>query len=241
MSRRIVVTSGKGGVGKTTIVANLGMQIAMSGSKTILIDVDIGLNNLDIASGIDRRIRYDIVDVIEGKCRINQAILRDEQCLNLYYLPTAHIYNVGKVGVSDMQKVINELEKMFDYIIIDCPAGIDSGFVRAIYGASEAIVIVTPHISSVRDADKVIGILIAHNITEIGLVVNRMRWDLVKKDKMLSPSNIQDCLDVKLLGVLSESDDISSSASVDGKIIVNTLQIEEEYMQLAKNVMNFER
>ena len=102
MSRRIVVTSGKGGVGKTTIVANLGMQIAMSGYKTILMDVDIGLNNLDIASGIEKRIIYDIVDVIEGRCRINQAIIRDEYCLNLYYLPTAHIYNVGKVGVKDI-------------------------------------------------------------------------------------------------------------------------------------------
>ena len=241
MSRRIVITSGKGGVGKTTIVANLGMQIAMSGYKTILMDIDIGLNNLDIASGIEKRIVYDIVDVIEGKCRINQAIIRDEYCLNLYYLPTAHIYNVGKVGVKDIQSVINELDKMFDFIIMDCPAGIDSGFIRAIYGASEGIVVTTPHISSVRDADKVIGILIAHNITQIGLVINRMRWDLLKRGKMLSASNIEECLGVKLLGVLSESDEISSSASVDGKIFVTNADIEQEYMKLASNILNIVR
>ena len=137
--------------------------------------------------------------------------------------------------------MVDELDKMFDYIIIDCPAGIDSGFVRAIYGASESIVVTTPHITSVRDADKVIGILITNNITQIGLVVNRMRWDMVRKGKMLSASNIEDSLGVKLLGVLSESDDISSSASVDGKIFVRTEEVENEYIKLCKSVVNFER
>ncbi|MBR7091277.1 MAG: septum site-determining protein MinD [Clostridia bacterium] len=238
MARRIVVTSGKGGVGKTTVVANLGMQIALKGSKTILLDVDIGLNNLDVASGIEERIRYDIVDIVEGKCRINQALVRDEYCLNLYYLPTAHIYNVGKVGTKDIRDIVNELDKVFDYIIIDCPAGIDSGFVRAIYSASEAIVVTTPHISAIRDADKVIGILVAQDISRIGVVVNRVRWDLVKRGRMLAPQSIAECLGKELIGILSEADDINASASMDGRVFVNSEDIIQEYINLANSVMN---
>ncbi|MBR7091367.1 MAG: septum site-determining protein MinD [Clostridia bacterium] len=238
MARKIVVTSGKGGVGKTTIVANLGMQIAILGNRTVLLDVDIGLNNLDIASGIEGRIMFDIVDVIEGRCRINQALVRDKECANLYYLPTAHIYNVGKVSASDIDKIVRSLEKLFDYIIIDCPAGIDSGFVRAIYSASEAIVVTTPHISAIRDADKVIGVLLSHNIDILGVIINRVRWDLVRRGKMLSSQQIGDCLDRRILGVLSESDEISSNASVQGGVMVCRDQERVEYEILAKELLN---
>jgi len=238
MARKIVVTSGKGGVGKTTIVANLGLQLANLSQRVVLIDVDIGLNNLDVASGIEERVVYDIVDIAEQKCRVKQALLQDENCYNLFYLPTAHIYNSGKISTKDIAKIISQLEVDFDYIIIDCPAGIDAGFYRAIYVASEAILVTTPHITSIRDADKVASILISQGITNFGLVVNRIRGDLVSKGRMLSAETIAECLNTKLLGVIPESDELCSQASISGKVFDVSKELNFAFYTLAQNIIS---
>ena len=238
MARKIVVTSGKGGVGKTTLVANLGMQLAERRARVVLIDVDIGLNNLDVASGIESRVVYDIVDIAEQKCRTRQALIQDKQCLNLYYLPTAHTYNSGKITSKDIRNIVCRLDNDFDYILIDCPAGIDVGFYRAIYSAGEALIVTTPHISAIRDADKVAGILSAQNISQVSLVVNRIRGDMVNHGKMLSAESIADCLNLPLVGIIPESDELSSQASINGKVFDIDDELNMAFGLLAQSIIS---
>ena len=164
MARKIVITSGKGGVGKTTICAILGQVLAQKGYKVVLLDVDIGLNNLDVIAGIDEKVVYDVVDILEGKCRPIQALIRDSNNPNLFILPSAHPYNVGKVDSSALKEIVEYFSQGFDFILIDCPAGIDLGFQRAVFCASEAIIVTTPHIPAIRDANKVASILNGCNI-----------------------------------------------------------------------------
>lgn len=212
-ARVIVITSGKGGVGKTTTTANIGAALAEAGSRVLLIDTDIGLRNLDVVMGLENRIVYDLVDVIEGRCRIAQALIRDKRCSNLSLLPAAQIRDKNDVSSEQMLTLINTLKPDFDYIIIDCPAGIEQGFKNAIVAANEAIVVTTPEISATRDADRIIGLLEASGIKEPKLVVNRIKMDMVREGNMLSVDDMLDILAIKLIGVVPDDEAIVISTN----------------------------
>jgi septum site-determining protein MinD len=176
MSRTIVITSGKGGVGKTTATANLGMAIAQLGYQVALIDADIGLRNLDLLLGLENRVIYTALEVLSGECRLEQALIKDKRQPGLALLPAAQNRNKDSIDSDQMQYLVTLMNKHYDYILIDCPAGIESGFHNAIAPADEAIVVTTPEIAAVRDADRVIGLLEANNIKRISLLINRLRW-----------------------------------------------------------------
>ena len=211
-ARVIVITSGKGGVGKTTTTANIGAALADKGHKVLLIDTDIGLRNLDVVMGLENRIVYDLIDVIEGRCRVSQALIKDKRCPNLVLLPAAQIRDKNDVNTDQMKELIHSLKESFDYILIDCPAGIEQGFKNAIVAADEAIVVTTPEVSATRDADRIIGLLEAAGIKP-RLVVNRLRIDMVKDKNMLSVEDILDILAVKLLGVVPDDENVVISTN----------------------------
>lgn len=212
MARRIVITSGKGGVGKTSICANLGHKLARLKKRVLLIDVDIGLNNLDIALGVENKVVFDLIDVLQGKCRAKQAIIRDFDNPLLFVMPSVHTLSNINIPFAELNKLICELDEGFDYILIDCPAGLDKPFERAISIANEAIVVSTPHISSLKDADKTIEYLISAGIDILGIVVNRVRGDMVMSGEMLDPVEISKTISQNLIGVLPEDDSISYSS-----------------------------
>ncbi len=214
MARRIVITSGKGGVGKTSICANLGHKLARLKKRVLLIDVDIGLNNLDIALGVENKVVFDLIDVLQGKCRVKQAIIRDFDNPLLFVMPSVHTLSNINIPIAELNKLICEVDESFDYILIDCPAGLDKPFERAISIANEAIVVSTPHISSLRDADKTIEYLISAGIDILGIVVNRVRGDMVLSGEMLDPVEISKTIGQKLIGVLPEDDSISYSSII---------------------------
>jgi len=237
MARKIVITSGKGGVGKTTICANLGIRLSSLGLRVVMLDLDIGLNNLDVVMGIENKVVYDIVDVIEGKCRAKQALIQDLRQPNLYTMPSAHIYTQNKITGYGVKYVVDQLSEQFDYVLLDCPAGIDSGFHRAVFSASEAIVITTPHISSIRDADKVISILNSYDLGNISFIINRLRGDLILSGQMIDVNNITNLLKVKLLGVIPEDDEISHSLSL-GLGVANKTESFIAFKNLCDNLHN---
>lgn len=206
MCRKIVVTSGKGGVGKTTVTTKLGINLSKMGRKVVLIDGDVGLNNLDVVMGVENKVVYDMCDVLSGKCRIKQALIPDLYEKSLFVLPSAHAYESDDISPQGFRALVDALSEDFDYIIIDCPAGIEGGFHRAVSSATEALVVTTPHISSVRDADKVLSLLSTYNMIDIGLVVNRLRGDLVISGEMMSEGDISRLLRCKPMGVIPEDD-----------------------------------
>ena len=208
MSRVIVVTSGKGGVGKTTTTANIGTALAMEGYKVVLIDADIGLRNLDLIMGLENRVVYDLVNVVEGKCRLKQALIKDKRQRELYMLPAAQTRDKDAVSAEQMKKLCDELREEFDYIFIDCPAGIAQGFKNAVAGADDAIVVTTPEVSAVRDADRIIGLLEANDIANPHLLVNRVRTKMVEKGTMMSVDDIVELLAIELLGVVPDDEQI---------------------------------
>ena len=212
-ARVIVITSGKGGVGKTTTTANIGAALADKGHKVLLIDTDIGLRNLDVVMGLENRIVYDLIDVIEGRCRVSQALIKDKRCPNLVLLPAAQIRDKNDVNTDQMKELIFSLKESFDYLLIDCPAGIEQGFKNAIAAADEAIVVTTPEVSATRDADRIIGLLEAAGIKSPRIVVNRLRIDMVKDKNMLSVEDILDILAVKLLGVVPDDETVVISTN----------------------------
>ena len=212
-ARVIVITSGKGGVGKTTTTANIGAALADKGHKVLLIDTDIGLRNLDVVMGLENRIVYDLIDVIEGRCRVSQALIKDKRCQNLVLLPAAQIRDKNDVNTDQMKELIYSLKDSFDYILIDCPAGIEQGFKNAIAAADEAIVVTTPEVSATRDADRIIGLLEAAGIKSPRIIVNRLRIDMVKEKNMLSVEDILDILAVKLLGVVPDDETVVISTN----------------------------
>lgn len=217
MSRKIVFTSGKGGVGKTTICANLGVKLASMGNRVVMIDLDIGLNNLDVVMGIENRIVFDIVDCLENKCRVRQALVQDLKYPNLYVLPSSHLFSSNSVHAHSLKLIVDSLAVSFDYVLIDCPAGIDVGFHRAVFCADEAIVVTTPHISAIRDADKVISVLKSYNLVSTKLIVNRIRGDLVLNGEMVDAQRISKLLKTELLGVVTEEDDLGFQ--IAGKVV----------------------
>lgn len=214
MENIIVITSGKGGVGKTTTSANIGVGLAMRGKKTVLVDSDIGLRNLDVVLGLENRIVYDLVDVVEGTCRLKQALIKDKRYDGLYLLPAAQTRNKMAVNPDQMRDLIEKLNEEFDYIIIDCPAGIEQGFQNAIAGAKAAIVVTVPEVSSVRDADRIIGLLGAGEIEDVRLIVNRMRPDLVAQGDMLAIDDTLEILGIDLIGVIPEDEMIFRSSNL---------------------------
>ena len=209
MSEVIVVTSGKGGVGKTTTSANIGCGLALAGKKTVLVDSDIGLRNLDVVMGLENRIVYDLVDVVEGTCRLKQALIKDKRYPGLFLLPAAQTRDKNAVSPEQMKKLCENIKDMgFDYIIIDCPAGIEQGFKNAIAGADRAIVVTTPEVSAVRDADRIIGLLEANGLNNPMLIVNRVRYDMVKRGDMMSVDDVKEILSEEVIGIVPDDEDI---------------------------------
>jgi len=219
-TRILVITSGKGGVGKTTTTANLGTGLALLDKKVVLVDTDIGLRNLDVVMGLENRIVYDLVDVVEGKCRIKQALIKDKRYDGLHLLPAAQTKDKNAVNPEQMQKLCNELKEEFDYVLIDCPAGIEQGFKNAIAGADWAIVVTTPEVSAVRDADRIVGLLEAHDVRDPKLLINRLNIDMVKRGDMMGIDDILDILAIDLLGVVPYDDNIIISTN-KGEPVVN--------------------
>lgn len=221
MGEVIVVTSGKGGVGKTTSTANLGTGLALLGKSVVLIDADIGLRNLDVVMGLENRIVYDLVDVVEETCRIKQALIRDKRYPNLFLLPAAQTKDKNAVNPEQMKKLTSELANEYDYIIVDCPAGIEQGFKNAIAGANRAVVVTTPEVSAVRDADRIIGLLEASGIKNPELIVNRIRIDMVKRGDMMNIDDMIDILAIDLIGVVPDDEEIIMSTNRGEPAVAN--------------------
>ena len=213
MGKAIVITSGKGGVGKTTTTANIGTGLAMLGNKVLVVDTDIGLRNLDVVMGLENRIVYDIVDVVEKTCRLRQGLIRDKRYDGLFLLPAAQTKDKTSINPEQMLELVNELRAEFDYIIIDSPAGIEQGFQNSIAGADEAYIVTTPEISAVRDADRVIGLLEAKGLNDPKLIINRIRHDMVKRGDMMNVEDIIDILAVDLVGVIPDDEAIVISTN----------------------------
>ncbi|AZO94312.1 septum site-determining protein MinD [Iocasia frigidifontis] len=220
MGKVIVITSGKGGVGKTTTSANLGTALAMMNKRVCLIDADIGLRNLDVVMGLENRIVYDIVDVVEGNCRLEQALIRDKRQNNLFLLPAAQTRDKTAVTPFQMQELTETLKKDMDYIIIDSPAGIEQGFKNAIAGADRAIIVTTPEVSAVRDADRIIGLLETEGLNEPEVIINRLRLDMVEKGDMMDIDDMIEILAINLLGVVPEDENIVISTNRGEPIVL---------------------
>ena len=214
MGEVIVVTSGKGGVGKTTTTANLGAGLAKLDKKVVVIDTDLGLRNLDVVMGLENRIVYNLVDVIEGNCRMKQALIKDSRYDNLYLLPSAQTKDKSAISPQQMRKLTEELKDEYDYILLDCPAGIEQGFQNAISGADRAIIVTTPEVSAIRDADRIIGLLEKNHIKKIDLIINRIQMDMVKRGDMMSVEDVTEILAIHLLGAIPD----------DEKIVIGTNQ-----------------
>ncbi|HXF85453.1 MAG TPA: septum site-determining protein MinD [Anaerolineales bacterium] len=217
----ITITSGKGGVGKTTAVANLAVALAMDGSKVVCIDGDIGLRNLDVILGLENRIVYDIVDVIEGRCRLKQAMIRDKKLPELYLIPAAQTRDKSAVSSSDMNRLVKDLRADYDFVLIDSPAGIERGFRNAIAPADRVIVITNPEVSAVRDADRVIGILEAEEKGPASLIINRLNPTLVKSRDMLSPEDVLDLLAIELIGIVPEDESVIISSNRGAPVVLD--------------------
>lgn len=240
MSEVIVITSGKGGVGKTTTTANVGTGLAKEGKKVVLIDTDIGLRNLDVVMGLENRIVYNLVDVIEGNCRIKQALIKDKRFPNLYLLPSAQTRDKSAVNPEQMAKLTAELKEEFDYILLDCPAGIEQGFKNAIAGADRAIVVTTPEVSAVRDADRIIGLLEANEIGKTELIVNRLRADMVKRGDMMSSEDVVEILAVDLLGVVPDDENIVVSTNQGEPLVGSKAMAGQAYENVCHRIMGEE-
>ena len=239
MSEVIVITSGKGGVGKTTTAANIGTGLAAVGMKVVVLDADIGLRNLDVIMGLENRVIYDLVNVIEGNCRLKQALVRDKHYENLFLLPAAQTRDKNAVTPEQMAKLCDTLkDECFDYIIIDCPAGIEQGFKNAIAGADSAIVVTTPDISAIRDADRILGMLEANGLHKPKLIINRLRKDMVKRNEMMSPEDINEILAVDVLGIIPEDEDVVV-ASNKGDLLVSNQQSKAglAYRNIVKTIL----
>ena len=236
MSEVIVITSGKGGVGKTTTAANIGIGLAQLGKKVVMVDTDIGLRNLDVVLGLENRIVYNLVDVVEGNCRMKQALIRDKRYEQLYLLPSAQTRDKTSVTPEQMKKLCDELKQSFDFVLLDCPAGIEQGFANAVAGANKAIVVTTPEVSAIRDADRIIGLLEASQMQEIDLIVNRVRMDMVRRGDMMSVADVADILAVNVIGAVPDDEDVVISAN-QGEPLVDTDTVAgQAYLNICKRI-----
>ncbi len=238
MGEVIVITSGKGGVGKTTTTANLGSALAMRGKKVVLLDTDIGLRNLDVVMGLENRIVYDIVDVIEGKCKLRQALIKDKRFTDLFLLPAAQTRDKDAINEDEMIRLTQRLKEEFDYIIVDCPAGIEQGFKNAISGADRAIVVTNAEISSIRDADRIIGLLESSNIRNPELIINRIRPDMVRRGEMMDVEDILDLLSIDLIGVVPEDENIITQTNKGEPAVANKKAASgKAYIEIARRIL----
>ncbi|WP_026485709.1 septum site-determining protein MinD [Caldanaerobius polysaccharolyticus] len=238
MGEVIVITSGKGGVGKTTATANIGTGLALSGKRVALVDTDIGLRNLDVVMGLENRIVYDIVDVVEGTCKLKQALIKDKRFDGLYLLPAAQTKDKTAVNPDQMRRLTGELRSEFDYVLIDCPAGIEQGFKNAIAGADRAIVVTTPEVSAIRDADRIIGLLLASEINDIKLIINRIKMDMVKRGDMMSIDDMVEILAVDLIGVVPDDEKIVVSTNKGEPIITDERSLASQaFKNITRRIM----
>ena len=236
MSEVIVVTSGKGGVGKTTTTANIGTGLAKLGHKVVLIDTDIGLRNLDVVMGLENRIVYNLVDVVEGNCTPVKALIKDKRYPTLFLLPSAQTRDKTSVTPEQMKALVDQLRDDYDYIILDCPAGIEQGFKNAIAGADRAIIVTTPEVSAVRDADRIIGLLESEQLRKIHLVVNRIRMDMVERGDMLSVEDVLEILRVDLIGVVPDDQSIIVATNEGEPIVGNSSQAGKAFENICRRV-----
>lgn len=238
MGEVIVITSGKGGVGKTTTTANVGAALALRGKKVVLVDTDIGLRNLDVVMGLENRIVYDIVDVVEGKCKLRQALIKDKRFTDLFLLPAAQTRDKSAVNEEQMRDLTMKLKEEFDFILIDCPAGIEQGFKNAIAGADRAIVVTNAEISSIRDADRIIGLLEASEIRNPELVINRLRPEMVKRGEMMDVEDILDLLSIDLIGVVPEDEYIITQTNKGEPAVSNKKAPSgRAYVEIARRIL----
>jgi septum site-determining protein MinD len=265
MGEVIVVTSGKGGVGKTTTTANLGAALALEGKSVVVIDADIGLRNLDVVLGLENRIVFDIVDVVEKVCEPKKALIRDRRFNGLYLLPAAQTRDKNAVNEDQMKELCLYLKEEYDFVLVDCPAGIEQGFKNAIAGADRAIVVTTPEISAVRDADRIIGLLEANDLKDPSLIVNRIRIDMVKRGDMMNIDDMTDILNIDIIGIVPDDEEIvistnkgepavNSNSSISGKAFKNIskriigedipfidLQVQEGFFDKVMKLFSFKR
>jgi septum site-determining protein MinD len=238
MGEAIVVTSGKGGVGKTTTSANLGTALALKGKKVCMIDTDIGLRNLDVVMGLENRIIYDLVDAIEGRCRIQQALIKDKRFDELYLLPAAQTKDKHAVTPEQVKSLVEELKKEYDYVVIDCPAGIEQGFKNAVAGADKAIVVTTPEKSAVRDADRIIGLLEKEQVDAPKLIINRIRPGMMKRGDMLDIDEICSVLAIDLLGLVPDDEQVIRAANNGEPTVMNpNSKAAVAYLNIARRIL----
>ncbi|MCI6004690.1 MAG: septum site-determining protein MinD [Blautia sp.] len=237
MSEVIVITSGKGGVGKTTTVANIGTGLAMMGKKVVVVDTDIGLRNLDVVLGLENRIVYNLVDVVNGSCRLKQALIKDKRHPDLFLLPSAQTKDKSAVSPEQMIKLTDQLREDFDFVLLDCPAGIEQGFRNAIAGADKALVVTTPEVSAIRDADRIIGLLEANDLRDIHLIINRLRPDMITRGDMMSVDDVIEILAVNLIGTLPDDEQIVIATNQGEPLSGKNSRAEEEYRNICRRLL----
>ena len=240
MGEVIVITSGKGGVGKTTTTANIGAGLSKFDKKVVVIDTDLGLRNLDVVMGLENLIVYNLVDVIEGTCRLKQALIRDKRYENLYLLPSAQTKDKTAISPGQMKKLTSQLKDEFDYILLDCPAGIEQGFQNAIAGADRAFVVTTPEVSAIRDADRIVGLLEANEMQRIDLIINRIRMDMVKRGDMLKVEDVNEILSLPLIGVVPDDEQIVVSTNQGEPLVGSSSMAGQAYMNVCKRLLGEE-
>ena len=224
-------------MGKTTTSANIGTGLAILGKRTVMIDTDIGLRNLDVVMGLENRIVYNLVDVVEGNCRMKQALIRDKRYPNLYLLPSAQTRDKSAVNPEQMIKLIDDLQEEFDYILLDCPAGIEQGFRNAVAGAGRALVVITPEVSAIRDADRIIGLLENGEMQSIHLIINRVRADMVRRGDMMSVDDVMDILAVPLLGAVPEDEAIVISTNQGEPLAGTDTPAGQAYLDICRRLL----
>ncbi|MCQ2560143.1 MAG: septum site-determining protein MinD [Clostridia bacterium] len=237
MGEVIVITSGKGGVGKTTTTANIGTGLAALGHKVVLVDTDIGLRNLDVVLGLENRIVYDLTNVVHGEVVYKKALIKDKRFENLYLLPAAQTKDKTAVTPDQMYQLCQDLQQEFDYVLIDCPAGIEQGFKNAIAGANRAIVVTTPEISAVRDADRIVGLLEAAELQDPRLIINRIRYNMVKSGDMMNIEDIIDILAIDLLGVVPDDEMVVITTNKGEAVVQENKSISgQAYRNIVKRI-----
>ncbi len=220
-ARVVTVTSGKGGVGKTTTTANLGIALARLGKRVVLIDGDVGLRNLDVVMGLENRIVYDLVDVVEGRCRLRQAMIKHKQFPELYLIPAAQTRDKTAVSPADMIYITDKLRNEFDFILVDSPAGIERGFRNAVAPADDVLIVTNPEVSAVRDADRIVGLLEAEHKDPGQLIINRINTEMVKRGEMLSAADITDILALKIIGIVPEDEHVIPASNSGVPVTLN--------------------
>ncbi len=236
MGEAIVFTSGKGGVGKTTAIANIGAGLSQLDKKVVMLDTDMGLRNLDVVMGLEDRISYNLLDLLENRCRLNQALIRDKRFPNLFMIPAALTCDGVRKYEARLQSLIVELKQEFDYCLIDCPAGIDDGFHFAISAADRAVVITTPHVSAVRDAGRVIYLLEENRFLQLDLLLNQMNEKMIRRHNMLSQEDVEEILGMKCLGTISEDEKIIVSQNLGLPVISMNTRAAREFRRVAKRL-----